>query len=77
MTDAAIEAQETGPSKGLDTISLLSSDDRLKGRPKSVQRLRTLRQRAEPLMSKSCVFVRNQTEEIEQRLHGRTRRPGR
>ncbi|MBK1716646.1 Coenzyme F420 hydrogenase/dehydrogenase, beta subunit C-terminal domain [Thiocystis violacea] len=75
MSDAAIDSQETGPSKGLDTISLLSSDDRLKGRPRLCSDCGLCDSSLGSLMSTSCVFVRNQTQEIEQRLHGRNRRP--
>lgn len=73
--DATLSPDELGPSKGLDTISLLSSDERLKGRPRLCSDCGLCDSALSDLMSKSCVFVRNQTEEIEQRLHGRNRRP--
>jgi 3,8-divinyl protochlorophyllide a 8-vinyl-reductase (ferredoxin) len=75
MTDAAIEPMEEGPAKGLDTISLLSSDERLKGRPRLCSDCGLCDSSLSQLMSQSCVFVRNQTQEIEQRLHGRDRQP--
>lgn len=76
MTDAAIVPMEEGPSKGLDQISLLSRDDRLKGRPRLCSDCGLCDTSFSRLMPQSCVFVRNQTASIEQRLHGRNRRAG-
>ncbi|NEX21831.1 coenzyme F420 hydrogenase [Thiorhodococcus mannitoliphagus] len=76
MSEPEIEYSANGPSKGLDTISLLSSDDRLKGRPLLCSDCGLCDSSLKDLMSKSCVFVRNQTQEIEQRLHGRNRQDG-
>lgn len=75
MNDTILDPQDTGPSKGLDTISLLSSDTRLQGRPKLCSDCGLCDSALKNRMSSACIFVRNQTADIEQRLHGRTRRP--
>jgi coenzyme F420 hydrogenase subunit beta len=76
MTSTDIAPMEEGPSKGLDQISLLSSDERLKGRPRLCSDCGFCDSSLKLLMSQTCTFVRNQTRGIEQRLHGRTRQPG-
>ncbi|TCT18735.1 Coenzyme F420 hydrogenase/dehydrogenase, beta subunit C-terminal domain [Thiobaca trueperi] len=75
MTDAILSPMADGPSKGLGQISLLSSDDRLKGRPRLCSDCGLCDSALQPMMSQSCMFVRNQTLAIEQRLHGRNREP--
>ncbi len=64
---------EEGPAKGLHEITLLSQDERLKGRPRLCSDCGLCDSSLRPLMPKSCVFVQNQVSDIEQRLHGRTR----
>jgi coenzyme F420-reducing hydrogenase beta subunit len=76
MTNTDIPPMEEGPSKGLDQISLLSSDERLRGRPRLCSDCGFCDSSLKLLMSQTCTFVRNQTRGIEQRLHGRTRQPG-
>lgn len=76
MTSTDIAPMEEGPSKGLDQISLLSSDERLKGRPRLCSDCGFCDSSLKLLMSQTCTFVRNQTPGIEQRLHGRTRQAG-
>lgn len=76
MTSTETLPLEEGPSKGLDQISLLSSDERLKGRPRLCSDCGFCDTGLKLLMSQTCTFVRNQTRAIEQRLHGRTRQPG-
>lgn len=67
---------EDGPSKGLYEITLLSQDARLKGRPKLCSDCGLCDSSYRPLMARACVFVNNQTEALEQRLHGRRRKAG-
>ena len=62
-----------GPTKGLQTITLLSQDARLKGRPKLCSDCGFCDTSMRPLMAQSCVFVENRTAAIEQRVHGRAR----
>lgn len=76
MTTNASAPLGEGPSKGLDQISLLSNDERLKGRPRLCSDCGFCDSRLKLLMSQTCTFVRNQTHAIEQRLHGRTRQSG-
>jgi coenzyme F420 hydrogenase subunit beta len=76
MTSTDIAPMEEGPSKGLDQISLLSSDERLKGRPRLCSDCGFCDSSLKLLMSQTCTFVRNQTRWIEQRLHGRSRQGG-
>ncbi|EGV19906.1 Coenzyme F420 hydrogenase/dehydrogenase, beta subunit C-terminal domain [Thiocapsa marina] len=76
MTSTDIAPMEEGPSKGLDQISLLSSDERLKGRPRLCSDCGFCDSSLKLLMSQTCTFVRNQTRGIEQRLHGRSRQGG-
>ncbi|HEU4326031.1 MAG TPA: Coenzyme F420 hydrogenase/dehydrogenase, beta subunit C-terminal domain [Roseiflexaceae bacterium] len=64
---------ETGPTKGLQTISLLSQDARLKGRPKLCSDCGFCDTTLRPHMAQSCVFVENRTAELERRFHGRAR----
>ncbi len=73
MTDVVTNTMEEGPSKGLDQISLLSRDDRLKGRPRLCSDCGLCDSALKPSMPQACMFVDNQTREIEQRLHGRNR----
>lgn len=61
------------PTKGLQTITLLSQDSRLKGRPKLCSDCGFCDTTLRPLMAQSCVFVENRTEALELRVHGRTR----
>lgn len=62
-----------GPTKGLQTITLLSQDARLKGRPKLCSDCGFCDTSLRPLMAQSCVFVENRTAAIELRVHGRAR----
>lgn len=62
-----------GPTKGLNTITLLSQDSRLKGRPKLCSDCGLCDTSMRPLMAQSCVFVENKTEALERTLHGRNR----
>lgn len=64
---------EGGPSKGLYETTLLSQDVRLKGRPKLCSDCGLCDSLLRPHMPKTCVFVQNQTAEIELRLHQRQR----
>lgn len=70
-----MQTTDDGPSKGLHQITLLSQDARLKGRPKLCSDCGLCDSSLRPMMPQTCVFVRNQVADIEQRLHGRTRRP--
>lgn len=72
-TPTPIESE--GPSKGLGQISLLSQDARLKGRPRLCSDCGLCDSALKAQMSKACVFINNQTADIEQRLHARARRP--
>jgi 3,8-divinyl protochlorophyllide a 8-vinyl-reductase (ferredoxin) len=65
-----------GPTKGLQTITLLSQDARLKVRPKLCSDCGLCDTSLRPLMAQSCVFVENRTEELERRFHGRNRTGG-
>ena len=69
-------ADELGPTKGLQTITLLSRDERLKGRPKLCSDCGFCDTTLRPLMARSCVFVENRTAALEQRVHGRGRSAG-
>ncbi|MEM8531949.1 MAG: Coenzyme F420 hydrogenase/dehydrogenase, beta subunit C-terminal domain [Chloroflexota bacterium] len=71
IPDDAIESD--GPTKGLQTITLLSQDERLKGRPKLCSDCGFCDTSLRPAMAQSCVFVENQTAAFEQRFHGRAR----
>lgn len=62
-----------GPTKGLQTITLLSQDTRLKGRPKLCSDCGFCDSSMRPLMAQSCVFVENRTADIERHIHGRAR----
>ncbi len=61
MTSTETLPIEEGPSKGLDQISLLSSDERLKGRPRLCSDCGFCDSSLKLLMSQTCTFVRNQT----------------
>ncbi len=65
-----------GPSKGLRKTTLLSRDARLAGRPKLCSDCGLCDSFLKPEMARTCVFVRNQTETLEQRLFGRNRQDG-
>jgi coenzyme F420 hydrogenase subunit beta len=65
-----------GPSKGLRQTTLLSKDARLAGRPKLCSDCGLCDSQLKPLMAKTCVFVRNRGDELEQRYLGRNRRDG-
>lgn len=73
MSDSASFMATDGPSKGLAQIALLSSDARLQGRPRLCSDCGLCDSYLQPAMAQACVFVRNQTEALEQRLHGRNR----
>lgn len=60
----------------LAEITLLSQAERLKGRPKLCSDCGVCGGELRPAMARSCVFVQNQHEQIEQRLHGRNRHDG-
>ncbi len=62
-----------GPTKGLQTITLLSQDARLKGRPKLCSDCGFCDTALRPLMAQSCVFVENRVEALEWQFHGRAR----
>jgi 3,8-divinyl protochlorophyllide a 8-vinyl-reductase (ferredoxin) len=62
-----------GPTKGLNTITLLTQDARLKGRPKLCSDCGLCDTSLRPLMAQSCVFVENKTEALERQFHGRGR----
>lgn len=62
-----------GPTKGLQTITLLSQDQRLRGRPRLCSDCGFCDTSLRPHMAQSCVFVENRTEELERRVHGRAR----
>ena len=64
------------PTRNIQTITLLSQEDRLKGRPKLCSDCGVCSSAARPMMAHACVFVRNQAEQIELRLHGRNRQEG-
>ena len=57
-------------------ITLEAQHVRLKGRPKLCSDCGVCSSSARPLMARSCVFVHNQSEQIELQLHGRNRRDG-
>ncbi|KAA6184576.1 coenzyme F420 hydrogenase [Thiohalocapsa marina] len=65
-----------GPGKGLRHTTLLSKDARLAGRPKLCSDCGLCDSQLKPEMARACVFVRNRTEELEQRVFGRQRRDG-
>ena len=65
-----------GPSKGLHEQTLMSKDARLAGRPKLCSDCGLCDSHLKPLMAETCVFVRNHSEALEQRLFGRNRRDG-
>ncbi len=67
---------DQGPSKGLDDVSLMSHDRRLRGRPRLCSDCGLCDSLLRPRMAETCPFVRNRAEEIEERLHGRRRLPG-
>jgi coenzyme F420-reducing hydrogenase beta subunit len=62
-----------GPTKGLQTITLLSQDARLKGRPRLCSDCGFCDTALRPQMAQSCVFVENRVEELERQFHGRNR----
>lgn len=76
MSNATDIPLDEGPSKGLHEVRPLSSEARLRGRPKLCSDCGLCDSHLRPVMAQTCVFVRNQTREIEQRLHGRARQPG-
>ncbi|NJN15671.1 MAG: coenzyme F420 hydrogenase [Oscillochloris sp.] len=63
-------------TRPLHEITLLSQAERLKGRPKLCSDCGICSSSLRPRMPDACVFVENQSEAIEQRLHGRNRRDG-
>src|SRR5512140_1374284 len=62
-----------GPTKGLQTITLLSQGARLKGRPKLCSDCGFCDTALRPQMAQSCVFVENRAEALERQHHGRAR----
>jgi coenzyme F420 hydrogenase subunit beta len=62
-----------GPTKGLQTITLLSQDARLKGRPRLCSDCGFCDTALRPQMAQCCVFVENRVEELERQFHGRNR----
>ena len=60
----------------LHEIALLSQAERFKGRPKLCSDCGVCGGELRPTMARSCVFVDNQHEAIERRLHGRNRHDG-
>lgn len=60
----------------LSEMTLLTEAERLKGRPKLCSDCGVCSSDQRPVMANACVFVKNQTEQIEQRLHGRNRNEG-
>jgi coenzyme F420 hydrogenase subunit beta len=75
-TDLDPELFGDGPSKGLREQTLLSKDARLAGRPKLCSDCGLCDSHLKALMAETCVFVRNHSEALEQRLFGRNRRDG-
>jgi coenzyme F420 hydrogenase subunit beta len=76
FSDLDPELLGDGPSKGLREPTLLSRDARLAGRPKLCSDCGLCDSFLKPEMARTCMFVRNRTEAIEQRLFGRNRRDG-
>lgn len=66
----------SGEAGASQPITLFGQAERLKGRPKLCSDCGLCSSSYRHLMARTCVFVDNQTGEIEQRLHGRARRPG-
>ena len=64
------------PRRALHEITLLTQAERFKGRPKLCSDCGICGGELRPMMAASCVFVRNQHEAIELRLHGRNRSDG-
>jgi coenzyme F420 hydrogenase subunit beta len=62
--------------RALHEITLLTQAERFKGRPKLCSDCGVCGGELRPTMSRSCVFVDNQHEAIERRLHGRNRHDG-
>ena len=75
-------ASATGAPRGasaprsLHEITLLSQAERLKGRPKLCSDCGICGGELRQLMALSCVFVNNQHEALELKLHGRNRNDG-
>ncbi|NWF79034.1 MAG: Coenzyme F420 hydrogenase/dehydrogenase, beta subunit C-terminal domain [Chloroflexi bacterium] len=66
----------TTTARPLHEITLLSQAERFKGRPKLCSDCGVCGGELRPAMARSCVFVNNQHEAIERRLHGRNRQDG-
>lgn len=66
----------TTTGRPLHEIALLSQAERFKGRPKLCSDCGVCGGELRPTMARSCVFVQNQHEAIERRLHGRNRQDG-
>jgi coenzyme F420-reducing hydrogenase beta subunit len=66
----------TTAGRSLQEIVLLTQAERFKGRPKLCSDCGVCGGELRPAMSRSCVFVHNQHEAIERRLHGRNRTAG-
>lgn len=64
------------PARSLHEITLLSQAERLKGRPKLCSDCGICSSELRPQMARACVFVENQHEVLERRLHGRNRHDG-
>ena len=67
------EIELDAPLKGMTELTLLSTEARLKGRPKICSDCGLCDSELKPLMPKACVFIANSISAIEQRLHGRQR----
>jgi coenzyme F420 hydrogenase subunit beta len=67
---------EQGPSKGLYDVALMSSDARMRGRPRLCSDCGLCDSWLRPRMSDLCLFVNNRAEEIELKVHGRRRKAG-
>jgi coenzyme F420 hydrogenase subunit beta len=61
------------PMKGIRELTLLSTEERLKGRPKICSDCGLCDTSYKPLMPRVCTFVNNTDEAIEQRMFGRRR----
>jgi coenzyme F420 hydrogenase subunit beta len=63
-------------ARELPEITLLGQQERLKGRPRLCSDCGVCASTFRSHMAQSCAFVHNQSQQIEQRLHGRTRQHG-
>lgn len=70
------EPLESGPSKGLYAVARMSSDQRLRGRPKLCSDCGLCDSHLRPRMPALCLFVDNRAQALERTLHGRNRGSG-